>query len=101
MIGLGGKQNLPKTPYEPYKCCPAAEKKSTKIAKVTATKDNKKSKGSDQKFQVPEPTKKVISSTVQSKQSKPPQQTKSSLVPDKPMKGKKGLFGSGKYIWWW
>lgn len=88
MIGLGGKQNLPNSPYEPYQCCPATAKKGTKIPKVTSIKDNKKPKAAKE----PEP-KKLPASKAQTKIS--------SNVIEKPVKGKKGLFGSGKYIWWW
>lgn len=108
MIGLGGKQKLPSTPYEPYKCCPAPAKKNPNVAKLTSTKDDKKSQVKKVSEPPASPKKSSVlpSSPPPKSSSKTQQPTRSSPLfgsntPDKPVKGKKGLFGSGKYIWWW
>lgn len=85
MIGLNAKtQALPKF-FEPYKCCPVTttKKKETKLKQVSSSR-------SSLKKNIP-----VKRTDVKNAKKIP------STIPEKSSKGKKGLFGSGKYIWWW
>uniref|UniRef100_A0A1B6LZY4 Thioredoxin-like fold domain-containing protein n=1 Tax=Graphocephala atropunctata TaxID=36148 RepID=A0A1B6LZY4_9HEMI len=91
IIGLGGKNEVPNPSYEPYKCCPTTVKKGTKVAKMTPAKDEDKPRKSKSKADKEPP----------SKEKKSGRDKSSAVSTEKSSKGKKGLFGSGKYIWWW
>lgn len=113
IIGLGGKNAVPKPVYEPYQCCPTKVKKGTKVAKATPTSSGKKEEPPKKKAKGENPggggTSKYSSSNndnVKSKDTKGygkdnKDKAISSPSKEKSSKGKKGFFGSGKYIWWW
>lgn len=81
-IGLGAKPAVPKMSYEPYQCCPTKVQSLTKVAKATPTKV---------------PSKNIDTSK---QADKPRGKNKALAKPDRPGKGKKGLFDS-ENIWWW
>lgn len=106
-IGMGGKGRLPNPSYEPYQCCPTIKPaKGSKFAKL-ASKGNKQvtktTRSVPKETKKPEkqvPFKPVSKANHPTKANK---ETKEKNVPIKPEKGKgkKGFFGTGKYIWWW
>lgn len=100
-IGMGGKGQLPNPSYEPYQCCPSKPSKGSKVAKLAA-------KGSAPSKTPTKQTKKVEKLARLKPVSKAdhPIKINRENIKEKPVKpekgkGKKGFFGTGKYIWWW
>lgn len=71
--------------YEPYQCCPTKVQSPTRVAKATPTSV---------------PAKKLDKEKTTKDKEKPVKGKNKALAkPDKPTKGKKGLFDEN--IWWW
>ncbi|KAL3277970.1 hypothetical protein HHI36_013310, partial [Cryptolaemus montrouzieri] len=110
-IGMGGREAFPTKSYESYQCCPSKPAGGTKVAKLASSKSSKQ-------VAPARPESRVQTKTVVKKSPKvvtPPPKTNPAKLKDtkeKPGKAipaekegrakpKKGLFGTGKYIWWW
>lgn len=119
-VGLGGKNKFPNTAYEPYQCCPNKPSRGTKIPKmspapaakqVTAKTTRPTPAVADKPFQTARKDAKTPKSpppkTIQQPKAAPKQsgvkegKEKPALAKPEKGKGKKGFFGTGKYIWWW
>lgn len=115
--------------YRPFQCCPTKLERSTKVPKMTAqkighAKTNTKDDGGNFKFSAPKPTTTKPKSPipVQPKANNKPEASPIKFAQvrkvnggapnrkddkkaiarnskDK-VKGQKGMFGMGKYIWW-
>lgn len=106
-IGMGGKAAFPTKSYESYQCCPSKPTGGTKVAKLA-------SKGSKQVAPVRSDSRSQPKTVVKKNPKAPAPLPKVNPVKqkDKPAKApapekegkakpKKGLFGTGKYTWWW
>lgn len=119
-VGLGGKGSFPKSPFEPYQCCPSKPSRGTKVAKATHPKMTKQVtakpspkpkpkpvipvKPAPQKETKKEPAPKAFAKVTKADKN-PKEAGKGKDVPAlakaEKGKGKKGFFGTGKYVWWW
>lgn len=110
---MGGKNQFPKTAFEPYQCCPSKPSRSTKVSKSTSTTKQVTSSKSTRPTTT-KPTQSVIGKeskvidkpmakvSTANKHIKERDNVKKDVKQDKDKgKGKKGFFGTGKYIWWW
>lgn len=116
-VGLGGKNKFPSASYEPYQCCPNKPSRGTKVPKMSpapvakqVTAKSTRPSVADKPFQTARKDAKIP-------KSPPPKQVQAKASPKQPAnvkegkekpiakpekgKGKKGFFGTGKYIWWW
>lgn len=119
-VGLGGKSKIPNPSYEPYQCCPRSSTKQSKVPKMSPVPKAKQvtSKPSRPAIPAPPTPKPFATARKDAKTPKsPPPKAAPQKVPLKPSKdspkeknvlakpekgkGKKGFFGTGKYIWWW
>lgn len=120
-VGLGGKGQFPKNSFEPYQCCPSSKPSDgSKVVKLSASTKQvatksaqKQTKQQEKPFTTVRKDAKVVKRPPPHQVSstkplgKPPKeslkdQTKGKEKQDKQSgKGKKGFFGTGKYIWWW
>lgn len=120
-VGLGGKSSFPKNSFEPYQCCPSKPSKGTKVAKATPSPKKSVQKSPPKPAKpvpkLPSPKPAPAKETKKESPAKPfakafvanknpkeakeaPSKGKEASKTDKG-KGKKGFFGTGKYIWWW
>lgn len=110
-IGLGGKNELRTSVYEPFQCCPTKVKKSTKFPKVTSTSTSTSVKlpsgGKPTNERKQFKAEQIVKSSNKGKESKKEvkEVKRAKGSPDsekeKGNKGKKGFFDNGKYIWFW
>uniref|UniRef100_A0A1Y1L045 Thioredoxin domain-containing protein n=1 Tax=Photinus pyralis TaxID=7054 RepID=A0A1Y1L045_PHOPY len=121
-IGMGGKNQVPHSSYQPYQCCPSKPKAPSKVPKISGSSRpvavKKPQPSTNKPFDTVKRDRKVPSNPVPKSPPKPapsPPKTKSAAKesasekgkPQQPAakqdkgKGKKGFFGTGKYIWWW
>lgn len=108
---MGGKGQLPNPAFEPYQCCPRPPAGGSKVAKLqpkikqvtgkTAPKAVKK---------IDKPAPAPMKTVSKANHPLPPRpgskdvkngKEKAPLAKGEKGKGKKGFFGTGKYIWWW
>lgn len=119
-VGLGGKNRFPSPSYEPYQCCPSKPSQGSKIPKMSPAPNPKQVTAKTTPSRSPSPpsqpkpfqTARKDAKTPKSPPPKP-QPVKAPLKNPKDAakdtkekkvekgKGKKGFFGTGKYIWWW
>nr|XP_023026738.1 uncharacterized protein LOC111514722 [Leptinotarsa decemlineata] len=105
-IGMGGKGQLPNPSYQPYQCCPKPPMKASKIAKLqpklTAKQvTSKPSTPKPSKKSEPAPLKMVSKANHPIKTKEGREKNPAPVPKGEKGKGKKGFFGTGKYIWWW
>jgi hypothetical protein len=108
-IGMGGKGQLPNPSYEPYQCCPSSKPtQGSKLAKLaakgTAKQVAKSARPLPKETKKPErlaPARPVSKANHPTKVNKETGKEKNLPVKPEKGKGKKGFFGTGKYIWWW
>lgn len=115
-VGLGGNGQFPKNNFEPYQCCPSSKPSGrSKVAKLpSSTKQVATKATTKQAKQAPEKPFTMARKDAKVVKRPPPQQAatkpqketakdnKGKEKQDKQAgKGKKGFFGTGKYIWWW
>lgn len=119
-FGLGGKKQVPNPSYQPYQCCPTKPKVGSKVPKITASSSTKPtstkriqptttkpfetarkdSKTINKPTPKPSPSKPAAKSTTKETNGDKGKGNPATNKQDK-AKGKKGFFGTGKYIWWW
>lgn len=109
-VGLGGKETLPKqSSFEPYQCCPTKVTRGTKVAKMSPSAPmgkpaafGKSRQSTNSKPPSPiKPKLPAVKIPAPKPKLKEPASKSTAVKAEKPAKGKKGFFGSGKYIWWW
>lgn len=125
-VGLGGKNRFPNPSYEPYQCCPSKPARGSKIPKMSPASNTKQvtaktspSRNTPSPSPSPPPPQAKPFQTARKDAKTPkspppkPQPTKTPTKNTKDAakdtkekkvekgKGKKGFFGTGKYIWWW
>lgn len=122
-VGLGGKNKFPSSSYEPYQCCPNKPSRGSKVPKMTPAPNPKQVTAKPSRPKPaqtagrPAAPKPFETARKDAKTPKtPPPKPAPTKVPPKPLKepakektvgkaekgkGKKGFFGTGKYIWWW
>lgn len=122
-VGLGGKNTFPNPSYQPYQCCPNKPSQGTKLPKMSPRLPNIKQVTAKPSRPPPPPpptqkpfqTARKDAKTPKSPPPKPAEKAPVKNTKEAPKngkekvalpkaekgKGKKGFFGTGKYIWWW
>lgn len=105
-IGMGSKGQLPNPSYEPYQCCPKPVLKGSKIAKLQQKVGSSKAVAPKTEpkpiKRIPKgPTLKTVSRTDHTVKNIKEGKDTIREPRKNENKGKKGFFGTGKYIWWW
>lgn len=116
-VGLGGKTKFPNPSYEPYQCCPNKPSRGTKVPKMSPAPNAKQVTSKNSRPNINKPFQTVrkdvkvpkaplpkgvqLKAPAKSGSSVKDAKEKHTLAKPEKGKGKKGFFGTGKYIWWW